>query len=59
MHSSHTLQFNENHFIADIKKNCHSIAGVLNTVRKGLRAAAAAKACPNDKEAILRILSED
>ncbi len=40
------------------KKNS-TVGNFLNTMKKGLRAASAAQAYPYDKDAILRILSED
>ncbi len=36
-----------------------TVGNFLNTMNKGLRAASAAHACPYDKDAMLRILSED
>lgn len=40
------------------KKNS-TVGNFLNTMKKGLRAASAAHAYPYDKDAMLRILSED
>lgn len=58
MYSEQSTNYRKDHFLADLKKIGHNASGVLNSMRRGLRAAAAAKTCPNDKEAILRMVSE-
>lgn len=58
MYSTQSENFNKNQILVDLRIFGHNVSGALDTMRKGLRAAAAAKICPNDKEAILRIVSE-
>ena len=59
METTHTVHKKEHDYLADIKKFSHNASGILTAIKKGLRAAAVTKICPNDKEAMQRILSED
>ena len=59
MSPSHNVNNDGNQGVADTNKSSNNVSSFFNTLKKGLRAAAAAKVCPNDREAIIRMVAED
>lgn len=59
MHSANSSYKNETSTQGATPKTNSSVGNFLNTMKRGLLAATAAQTCKFDKEAMLKMLSED
>jgi hypothetical protein len=59
MYSTQRLYFHENPFLAVFQNFRYYVVGMFDILQKGIEAAKVAENDPTDREALLRILSDD